>query len=433
MVNIYMSGTLSADPQKIKLRSPRIASRVYGLNNPGQLVTAVPRMRFMFFTEFILSPGGLAMTNNASLNTYLGNRGLSFKVKQVDKPKITLTAQDLNHYNKKKIAYTKIEYGEASMRIYDTVDDSMLATWIDYFTYYFGDSRVKKDQQAYNQSPVDPRFIDDSGWGLRPLGNDTQFFSRINVYSFYARTYTAFSYVNPKITSVDWQQRDYTSEEPEELNLHFKYEAIEYEAFGQPYNPTRFGWLPNDALNEPATPPIPMSFPSPRIFSNQEIPSFSLQTRTTATVPDEGAIAAEAQNPVASAPGATPVQPETPPGNIPGGGTPIYEPEFPVVPQTAPAQRPVAPRSVNDPVRRALERSVAESIAQQRAQVQRLTDAAVSAGLVPAGTVVDRITGTIEAGNIVTSVTVDGRTVRPTLSEEETVRVTRARMITGMQ
>ena len=44
-------------------------------------------------------------------------------------------------YNKKRLIYTNITYGEASIRLHDSVDDAVLAFWVDYFTYFFADSR----------------------------------------------------------------------------------------------------------------------------------------------------------------------------------------------------------------------------------------------------------------------------------------------------
>jgi hypothetical protein len=292
MVNIYMT---------IFLRSPRTATRVFGVGNPNQVVRAVPRVKFLFFVEFVLSAGGRAMiTGNSDLNTYIGNRGMSFKVKQMDKPKVTMKTAELNQYNKKRLAYTAVEYAEASMKLYDTVDDSIMATWIDYFTYYFGDSRIKTGL-AYGQSPIDPTFTDESGWGFRPINEDTKFFDKLKVYAFYANTYTAFSYINPKITSIDWQTKDYSSNDPEELGINFKYEAIEYEAFGQYAEPSRFGWLPEDALNSTNIPPanVPTA-PLPRIFG-QNIINNANQSMQQVTAPNNDAVLATNLPPAAGA------------------------------------------------------------------------------------------------------------------------------------
>lgn len=314
------------------LRSPNIAARVFGLDTPGQVVKAVPRMKFMYFVKFELSPGAMAMTNNANLNTYLGNRGISFKVRQIDKPKITLTTVELNQYNKKKLAYSKSEYGDVSMRVYDTVDDSVLAMWVDYFTYYFGDSRIKSNGLAYKQSTVNSTFIDDSGWGFRPLVEDIQFFDKVTVYAFYANTYTAFSYINPRITTVDWQQKEYSGNDPEEITINFKYEAIQYEEFGKPYNYRVFGWLPRDALrtNEQLS-TVPQA-PLPRIFSTNT--TFDGDEFIDAPLPPNPANMGiqrlsdqyNDRSPVSAAPGATAPVPAQQGTAVFGGTVPQFNP-----------------------------------------------------------------------------------------------------------
>jgi hypothetical protein len=128
------------------LRSPKTAQRVFGLDSPSEIVTAVPRPKFIFFAEFNPSDGGQQMMSSAgtpNLNTHLNKEGISFKVKQIDKPHVNLTTVELNQYNKKTLVYTKLEYADATIQLHDTVDDSVLSLWVDYFTYYFGDSRRK--------------------------------------------------------------------------------------------------------------------------------------------------------------------------------------------------------------------------------------------------------------------------------------------------
>lgn len=221
-------------PQKkgLWLGSPRTATKAFGTTT-NYPFTAIPRIKFLFFVEFSPSPAALEMMLQANLNTYQGNRGIVFKIKTVDKPKITLTTKDLNQYNKKRLVYTGVDYGEAQIKLHNSVDDAVLSMWVDYFTYFFGDSRIH-NSQSYQQSPVAAQFADSTGWGLRPLSEQTQFFDKISIYCFFGQTYTKFSYINPKITVIDWQNNDYSSSDPEEVSISFKYEAIQYEKFGEP-------------------------------------------------------------------------------------------------------------------------------------------------------------------------------------------------------
>ena len=85
------------------LRNSQLASKFYGANNPGQAMTMIPKLRFMFYAEFILNANAPIM-DQAFLNninsTSVGN--ISFKVKTIDKPKIDLTTVELNQYIRKK-------------------------------------------------------------------------------------------------------------------------------------------------------------------------------------------------------------------------------------------------------------------------------------------------------------------------------------------
>lgn len=266
----------STAPNQTFLRSSKIASRAFGTGNPAQLMTAIPRTSFEFYVQFQLSAGAQQMLPNARLADYNAQRGMTFKVKVVDKPKLNLVTEELNQYNKRVVVYKKIDYQDTSITLYDSVDDSILSTWVDYFTYYFADSRVK-NQNAYLQSPVESKFELDSGWGFSPLlNNSTNFFDNIIVYALFANTYTAYTYVNPKITAVDWGSKDYSSSDPELVTMQFKYEAINYFAFGQPFTSNPYGFMPDfgfdtaqDAVNYPQSTISRPTTAIPRIFGNQ--------------------------------------------------------------------------------------------------------------------------------------------------------------------
>ena len=163
---------------QIWLRSPKIAQRVFGLDSPGEIVRSVPRAKFMFKAEFTLSAAANNMMQNPQLNDPTSLQSIAFKVKQIDKPRLALNSVELNHYNKKKIVYTKLDYNEATLRLYDTVDNSMLNVWVNYFTYFFGDSRIKSDAD-YRQGSVSPSYRDSTGWGFRPISENTNFFDEI--------------------------------------------------------------------------------------------------------------------------------------------------------------------------------------------------------------------------------------------------------------
>ena len=248
-----MSGTSipNSSPQAI-MRTKHTATRMYGWDTPGSLTQSSPRYKFLYFVNFVPSSDAMQLFSTDLSNLHDPVLGISFKIRSFDKPKVDLTTVELNQYNRKRLVYTKAEYHQGSIKLFDTVDDAPLKMWIDYFTYYFGDSR-QKTSLAYNQSTVNSTFFDSSGWGFRPVQNNTNFFERIELYAFFGQSYTQINYINPKITGIDWESHETASSDPEELTINYKYEALQYVNSNAPITPdllTLFGFNVDPATIE---------------------------------------------------------------------------------------------------------------------------------------------------------------------------------------
>ena len=238
------------------LRNDQLASIFYGANNPGQPMTMIPKLKYMFYAEFELNANAPAMDNKFLTN--LGNtsrQNISFKIKTIDKPKIDLTTVEMNQYNHKRLIYTKTDYQPFTIKLHDAVDGSIVQLWKDYFTYYFADSRPKTrpNYGSISNGPAAPTAADTTvtwgtGWGLSQIAEDTNFFYKLNIYSLFGGAkvgtqggtgqYQLTSYINPRITAIDFESYDASSSDTEEVSITLKYEAIEY-------NPITQGVLPN--------------------------------------------------------------------------------------------------------------------------------------------------------------------------------------------
>jgi hypothetical protein len=207
------------------LANRHYASYHFGAENPGQYMTALPRMKFMFYADFKVNSD--AATLYPWLKQLGTDQGISFKIKTIDKPNVELVQKELNQYNRKRYAYTKTEYKPVSITIYDTVDNKPLDLWRQYFTYYFGDAR-NKTATTMGQSTVSGQFSDDSGWGLRPLSEQTYFFTSLDLYAIHGKKYTLIQYLNPKITQLNWQNYDMTDSGVEECQMTISYETLQY-------------------------------------------------------------------------------------------------------------------------------------------------------------------------------------------------------------
>ena len=231
------------------LRSRPLASTYFKANGgTATKLSALPRYKFMYYAKFIPSAAALAMYQDktdlkyADLGSY--ENGISFKIHSIDKPRIDLNVTELNQYNRKRYAYTRVEYQPFNIKIHDTVDDIPLKMWRDYFTYYFGDSRTKSSG-IYGQSVTADSFGYDTGWGFNPKANAYNFFDRVELYALFGKRYTQINYINPKIISVDWSGYDSSSSDLGDVSMTLRYEAVEYPAMGQKMRSTdltKFGF-----------------------------------------------------------------------------------------------------------------------------------------------------------------------------------------------
>ena len=209
------------------LRQKPYASWFFGTQNPGQTMYAIPRYKYMYYANFQVNAQAMSMYPDLFLLGGLG--GVSFKIKAIDRPNVDLQQRELNQYNHKRYAYVKTEYKPVTISMYDTIDNKPLNLWIEYFTYYFGDARYKSSANMQS-NPVDPTFDDSTGWGLRPMAEQVNFFTSLDLYAFGGKKeYTKVSYLNPKISAVDWGSNDSSSSDMEDLKMTLTYETLQYD------------------------------------------------------------------------------------------------------------------------------------------------------------------------------------------------------------
>ena len=233
----------------------------------GKKLDAIPRYKFMFYALFVPNIGirsQFPALDLTKLGTY--ENGISFKIHNIDKPKVDMNLQELNQYNRKRYVHTKVEYQPFTIKIYDTVDDLPLALWREYFIYYYGDSRPK-GQGYYGDTIYNPTIPFDQ-WGLNPgeagstnpvmsknSSGQYNFFKRIELYAIANGKYTQINYINPKISNIDWSTYDSSSSDLNEVSMTLKYEALEIAEVGTPISEglaNQFGF-DFEAAHEPNT------------------------------------------------------------------------------------------------------------------------------------------------------------------------------------
>lgn len=213
----------SKSNKNIYLKDSRVAAKQFNFGNAG-LDSRVPRVKFLFFVNFVSPRPELTKSYNDF------GSGISMLVKSFSKPGFSIKADTLNQYNKKRIVQYGIEYDPITITFYNTYDKKVIDTINDYMRFYYGDFKAE-NSSAWNNDIIAPiyQYITGDGpnngidWGYNfpPLfsGNQSSktfdasssyFFSEINLYQFGSNYMDKFTFVNPKITKVNFDTEDYS-------------------------------------------------------------------------------------------------------------------------------------------------------------------------------------------------------------------------------
>jgi len=199
-----------------------------------------PRYKFMYYASFVLdqtvldsisSEADPAIVKNLRLDGWQDKRSISFLVKKVDRPKIDLTTVESNQYNLRRQNYTRVAFTDVTMTLYDTSDNRVLNMWINYFRYYFNNSRAGV-ADITSLTPTGPstglRFDEfQSGYGMAPVYG-RNFFKEIGLYAIFGQKAQLTRLISPRISRIDWGTFDSTDSGPTEVTISFKYENIIY-------------------------------------------------------------------------------------------------------------------------------------------------------------------------------------------------------------
>lgn len=203
------------------------------ISKANRAILAMPRQKFMFYASF--TPG--ASLRNANFSSW--QAGFAFQIARVDRAKASPQVKALNQYNRKRIIHTGIDYPDISLQLHDTVDDRVLKVWRDYHRWYFGDGRPKNKQATWNTGVIRGRedFPVSNGWGFSPSagrGQDTNFFDKLDIYTFYGKKYTQITFYNPKIESITFDAMETASSDLATIDMGIKHEGFAYTQVAAP-------------------------------------------------------------------------------------------------------------------------------------------------------------------------------------------------------
>lgn len=203
------------------LRSPRQASNLYVVGDGG-----TPRSKRSFAVTFHrASPSSMGSMDIP----------LTYYVKSADMPSVQPQIEDMNQYNKKRVAYTGWKQSPVKIVFYDTADSAAVKMWNDYAKHYFGDFRQQAGSWAYDVTA--PQVIDNgSGFGFSPRAGSSNvldlatgfYFDRIEIVNIASGGAVTTTIINPKITSFDPDTYDYEDGGISMITITLTYEAIQY-------------------------------------------------------------------------------------------------------------------------------------------------------------------------------------------------------------
>jgi hypothetical protein len=221
------------------LRDYAHASKTFRTN----LYEKSPKFKFLFHTEFVINP------TNVISSLGLTNPNFGVLVRDIKLPSFKLDTKEFNQYNRKRIIQSKIKYDPISITFHDDNSNLINKLWVAYYTYYYKDgatpnvvfsgSRGQQNDLSFNvpnsalpitnndlstyndrtQYATPDTFGQSSNWGYygelpysEPTNNPAvkmPFFKNITVFGFYQHNFTAYTLINPMITSFSHDTYSY--------------------------------------------------------------------------------------------------------------------------------------------------------------------------------------------------------------------------------
>lgn len=193
------------------LRDYTHASKTFRTNT----YASAPKLKFLFHTYF-------------ELNTSLGDQtNFGLLVKEIKLPSFNMQTYQMNQYNRKRIVQTKIKYDPIEITFHDDNGNQANKLWEAYYQYYYNDSTKpgsvigsNRGGEAVSTGDYNSRNIYENSisgnddWGFSGGQNSgsgvkVPFFKRITVFGFHQHSYTAYTLINPVITSFGHDTYNY--------------------------------------------------------------------------------------------------------------------------------------------------------------------------------------------------------------------------------
>lgn len=214
----------------ITLRDYQHASRLLVSDNQK----LAPKLSFLFHVYFGINKQ--VVTDKYIIEKYPNELGML--VKNVNLPAFKIKHDTKNQYNRKKNYQYTHEFEEVSIKFHDDNASLILSLWKNYYQYYYADPTTSKIPNAYDRNAVLNYSYMKNPYGL-DNNSKIPFFKYINIYQLSRGSWISFTYINPLIVEFSHTNVDYAAQEPHEMDMKIKYEAVYYDngiiEDGEPY------------------------------------------------------------------------------------------------------------------------------------------------------------------------------------------------------
>jgi hypothetical protein len=188
-----------------------------------------PKTKFNYYVRFELDPSA----HKAASFTLKHAEETGLLVKTADLPKFKFDTETFNQYNRKRIVYKMINYDPVTFTFHDDNQGVVNALWAIYYGYYIQDRHVATTAAYLPENDMYRPSNDVFNKFRYGLDNNISdpLFRRVTLYTMGRRRFIGYTLVNPKITSWEHGNRDYSaSSETAESSMTLEYEAVEYSA-----------------------------------------------------------------------------------------------------------------------------------------------------------------------------------------------------------
>lgn len=225
------------------LRDYTHASKTFRTNNYQN----APKLKFLYHTYFDINPDAFVGYNSRSVGQVGPSTNFGLLVKEIKLPTYSFNTVQLNQYNRKRIIQTKIKYDPIDVTFHDDNGDQVNQLWEAYYNYYytdglkpnvqFGGSRGAQGQgpNNYNERNIyNESITGDDDWGYNAQANGggdvkVPFFKSITVFGFNQHNFTAYTLINPVITSFSHDTYNYSEGNGIMSNrMNIDYETVVY-------------------------------------------------------------------------------------------------------------------------------------------------------------------------------------------------------------